>query len=439
MKKKKNIILIIMIVLAGLGIILMIVNAKNNMNNTLMVNLYKVIIVLFSIILSISLLYLIMNKINNKFYMKRDKLIIYILFNIIVISLVSIISCYIINSFRFDKIKMIENNSKDKIVLDKSNVISDNKIDLSLYDGDITIVDGGSYTLSGKLEHALIVDSDDTVELIFDNVIINNRDTAAIIGLSSKGKIIINLLEDTINKLSDGGNTEYDGCIYSRSSLEFRGMGTLIVDGMQIDGEGIATENNDITFNSGNYIITSVDDGINAGGDGGLITINDGTFYIDASGDGIDSNKNAIINGGNLFIMGSDTSGDAGIDTDLGYEINGGRVIALGSDMIELPSNETKQNVLAFTLDNKINKDTVVSLIKDDFVVVSFSASKSFKTIIISMSSLVNGEYSLYVGGNNTGNLVNGVYEDGEYGGGTLVSIGNNMLFEVKDTINYYK
>ena len=40
----------------------------------------------------------------------------------------------------------------------------------------------------------------------------------------------------------------------------------------------IATEAKNITFNNGTYIITSNDDGINAGGDGATITINDGTI-----------------------------------------------------------------------------------------------------------------------------------------------------------------
>lgn len=131
------------------------------------------------------------------------------------------------------------------------------------------------------------------------------------------------------------------------------------MNGNQQEGEGIATEAKNITINDGTIIVTSNDDGINAGGDGATITINGGTVYIDAFGDGIDSNKNAVINGGTLFVMGSDIGGDDGIDTDEGYTINGGFVIALGSDMIETPESSSKQKTIAFSFDEKIDKDTL--------------------------------------------------------------------------------
>ena len=46
------------------------------------------------------------------------------------------------------------------------------------------------------------------------------------------------------------------------------------------EGEGIATETNDITINGGDIYIESADDGLNAGGDGGIITINNGNVFI---------------------------------------------------------------------------------------------------------------------------------------------------------------
>ena len=187
---------------------------------------------------------------------------------------------------------------KDKVNLDNSNIADSEFINLNNQKTDITITDGGVYEFSGEFSNSIIIDSEnEDVELVLNNVKITNEQTAAIIGLAAKS-ITINLKSGTENTLSDGGNSGYDGCIFSNAELIFTGDGKLVVNGNQNEGEGIATEAADITINSGEFIINSNDDGINACGDGATITINSGSIYIDASGDGIDSNKNAVINGG---------------------------------------------------------------------------------------------------------------------------------------------
>ena len=81
----------------------------------------------------------------------------------------------------------------------------------------------------------------------------------------------------------------------------------------------------------------------------------------------------AINNEGRLCVQVTDTL--KGIDTDDGFVINGGLVVALGTDMIEIPEDNSKQTTIAFSLDEKIDKDTLVTLTKDDEVVVSFEAT----------------------------------------------------------------
>lgn len=414
-------------------------NRFENNKNTLTTS-QIIIISVFSLTFTLSLMYLIMSRKDNKFYKITDKLVIYILSSIILTGVIACGTTYISNNFILNNVKMSsESEEKDKVTLDKTNIVTSSNIDLSNETTDVTITTGGTYTITGSFTHALIIDADtEDVELILNNVTIENSETAAIIGLSAN-KITINLNEGSTNTLSDGGNSEYDGCIFSNAELEFKGSGTLIVNGNQNEGEGIATETQNITFNGGTYIVTSNDDGINAGGDGATITINDGVFYIDASGDGIDSNKNAIINGGTIFVMGSDIEGDAGIDTDDGFTINGGVVVALGSDMIETPLESSKQNAICFSLSNSISKDTIVTLMKDDEEIVSFSASKSFKTIIISTDTLTNGTYELYTGGTNTGTLVNGIYQNSNYTKGDLLTVNNKTSFEVSSTINLFR
>jgi len=128
-----------------------------------------------------------------------------------------------------------------------------------------------------------------------------------------------------------------------------------------------------------------------------------GEIYIKANGDGIDSNKNLVINGGNVYTMGSSVGGDAGIDTDEGFEINGGTVIALGSDMLEKPEKTSKQESVCFTLNSKISKGTKIALRNVlDEEVISFEAKEDFKTLIVSNSKITSETYYLYVDGEKT-------------------------------------
>lgn len=281
-------------------------------------------------------------------------------------------------------------------------VVTDKNIDLSKYSSNITINKSGNYTLTGEFSNAVLVNADGEVTLNLNNVIIKNNITSAIANISTNS-VIINLLENTTNILSDGGSSEYDGCLFSAGPLIIEGKGTLNVYGNQEEGEGIATDTNDITINGGKINIECNDDGLNAGGDGGIITLNDGEVYIKASGDGIDSNKNLVINGGKLYTMGSSLGGDAGIDTDGGFVINAGTIIALGSDMLQSPDTTSKQKSACFNLSNKISAGTKISLKNEqNEEVISFEANEDFKTLIVSNVTIKNGTYYLYINGEKT-------------------------------------
>lgn len=287
--------------------------------------------------------------------------------------------------------------------VDKGTVVNEKRINLLNYNSNITITEGGEYTISGRFTYSLLVDSKDKVILNLSNVYIESTKTAAIANIGT-GDLVINLVDGSENVLKDNGSSELDGALYSSGKLFIEGNGILKVYGLQEEGEGIATTDNDITINGGNIYIESNDDGINAGGDnGGVITINNGSIYVKASGDGIDSNGSIIINGGSVYSMGSSQGGDAGIDADKEFIINGGQVIALGSDMLQNPNNNSKQKYVSFNLNSKINLGSIISL-KDvnGNEVITFTADEAFKTLIISNSTLNNGTYYLYIDGRIT-------------------------------------
>lgn len=406
--------------------------------------IYYFLIVSEVLVIAGSGVYLIMSKFNEKTlketFKNADKVTIYILGTLLLTSITV--------SAELDYAKEFDNFRKDESVTEKDTKVDDIEkgetvdkfvIDLSQYDSNITLEKAGTYDISGKFDHMLLVDADGPVVLKLNGVEIENDISAAIVNKSSED-LIIDLVLGSKNILSDGGSSEYDACIYSNGHLFIDGDGELVVKGNQIEGEGIATENNDITIDGGNISIEAVDDGLNAGGDGGLITINGGNIFIKASGDGIDSNKDLKINGGTIYTMGSSKGGDAGIDTDAGFTIDGGTVIALGSDMLETPKAESKQNVLAFSMSNKIDKGTLVSLVKEDgYEVISFEAQEDFKTLIISSDKLTLGNYSLYTKGKHSGNKENFIYVDGTYTKGTLVEIGGKSEFKLEKNVTSIK
>ena len=215
---------------------------------------------------------------------------------------------------------MSENKEKETSAedVDKGETVNSKEINLSEYSTNLTITEEGTYTLTGSFTNSVIINASGEVTLILDGVNIESTETAAIAnGTTNPLKIV--LADNSENNLSDGGSSEYDGCIFSYGKLTIEGKGTLNVNGKQEEGEGIATKSADLTINSGTINVTSQDDGLNTGGSGGSIIINGGTVFIKANGDGIDSNSSFTLNGGNVYTIGSAKGGDAGIDTDEGF------------------------------------------------------------------------------------------------------------------------
>lgn len=296
---------------------------------------------------------------------------------------------------------MEENKTKETTAedVDEGETVNSKEIDLSKYDTNLTISEEGTYTLSGSFTNSVIVNASGEVTIILDGVNIESSMTSAITNATTNPLTIV-LAENSTNNLSDGGSSEYDGCIFSYGELTIEGKGTLNVNGKQDDGEGIATKSANLIINSGTINVTSQDDGLNTGGSGGSIIINGGKIFIKANGDGIDSNGLLTINGGNVYTIGSSIGGDAGIDTDEGFVFNGGEVIALGSDMLEKAESNSKQKSAYFELNSKISSGSKIEVKNENGdVVASFEAKEDFKTLIISNDDIKDEVYSLYVNG----------------------------------------
>lgn len=161
------------------------------------------LLLLFSSLFSLSLFYLLLSKKEETFYKNKDKIVIYILGNIICIAGIVFACTYYIN-YSPKREFLEEEKQKEEVNFNQENIKNQKTIDLNKEKTDVTIKDGGTYTLVGSFSNSILIDAkDEKVELVLDNVEITNEKTATIVGLSAK-KITLHLKEGTENKLTDG-------------------------------------------------------------------------------------------------------------------------------------------------------------------------------------------------------------------------------------------
>ena len=165
-----------------------------------------------------------------------------------------------------------------------------------------TIEKSGTYHFTGELKDGSIIvraDKEAVVRIILDNVTIKNS-TGPAIACYASDDLVIELVGE--NYLEDGARYSSDldedvnGVIYSKSDLAFTGDGKLTLKSNHEDG---IVSKDDLTFRSGVYNITAVDDAIR-GKDS--VHIENGSFEIVAAGDGVKSTNETNSNKGFVLI-----------------------------------------------------------------------------------------------------------------------------------------
>ena len=202
-------------------------------------------------------------------------------------------------------------------------------------DGNLHIVQGGRYALSGILENSSIVieaGKDDNVWILLDGVTVHREDSAAL-RIEQAGKVFLTLASNTKNDFSDGGryNDEdiaagVDGVLYARDNLTINGDGMLTIT--SVEGHGIVCNDNLILaggtvnvlagrdgihahdsarFTGVNLTVNARYDGISAKSDqqDGYIYVKDGNITIPTCYEGLEAVQ-VIIDGGNIDIRSRD-------------------------------------------------------------------------------------------------------------------------------------
>lgn len=207
-------------------------------------------------------------------------------------------------------------------------------------DGSIvTIIDEGTYVLSGTLtDGMIIVDADhtDKLQLVLDGVSVTSSTSAALY-VRQADKVFITTTADSENTLTNGGeftaidDNNIDAAVFSKDDLTFNGQGSLSIESPT--GHGVVSKD-DLVFTSGIYTVSSASQALNgkesvriAGGtytitsgkDGihsedaddaslGFVYILNGAYTITAEGDGISASNDLQIEGGSFTITAGEGS-----------------------------------------------------------------------------------------------------------------------------------
>jgi hypothetical protein len=164
-----------------------------------------------------------------------------------------------------------------------------------------------------------------------------------------------------------------------------------------------------------------------AANDANQLTINGGTIVVNADGDGLDSNGNASITGGSIVVNGPTDSANGALDVNGTFAISGGTLLAAGSSgMAVAPEATSTQGWVAATFGSAQQAGTVVHIVAADGTeITSFTATKSFSSMVYSAAGIVSGAtYSVYTGESVAGGTLAGTFTAGTASTGGMMGGG---------------
>ena len=262
--------------------------------------------------------------------------------------------------------------------------IYNSNIDLSQYkDTNISIKQGGEYTITGEFTNTILVDSVDPVVLNLDNVTINNQYSGVAIKNERDNQLTINLINGTTNTfISNGeGVNETQGTIVSNGDLLINGDGQLNIDNNQLSGYAINCSSK-VEILSGIISIDALNTGIKQENKEKSINIKGGTLYVLAENDAILTNQPVEIERGVVFVQTIRNS-----NGEFNYNIKDGTFIVINSQYVKPVSKDKTTPTLIFNLNEEdyIDENKIITLTDaNQNAIVSFLTKAEARQIIIS-------------------------------------------------------
>ncbi len=266
------------------------------------------------------------------------------------------------------------------------------------------ITEGGTYYLTGNFYGSILIDTKQSVRLIFDNLTVSSSNNSAIF-IKNSEKTVITLANNSKNKLTDTSNYTLDSeeepnaTLFSKEDLTINGNGTLEIESYYNDAlaskDGLKIVNGNLKINSvgdgirgkdyiyiknGNFDIKSQNDGIkttNTDTNLGNLTIENGTFKIVSTEDGIDSENLVLIKNGNFNITTGGGSINSSTKSDWGnwgrFNEENSNINSTSSKGIKAGSNILIENanINIDSSDDSIHSNNLVEIKNGEFDITS--------------------------------------------------------------------
>lgn len=273
-----------------------------------------------------------------------------------------------------NSIAVVNNESESIAIQLNEDSASCNSNAVQISGSIISIMDEGTYALSGELNDGMIIvsaEKTDTIRLILDGVTIHSEACAPIY-IMQADEVFITMTEGTANTLSNGGTftpiggDNIDAVILSKDDITLNGSGTMTItspagngivskDSLKITGgtydincaSHALSGKDDISIADGVFTIVSGKDGIHAENSNddayGFVNIQNGTFQITAEGDCISASSYLQIEDGSFDLTagGGSSNGAAHTSDSWGaFRGGGNHQSERNGQMGERPDNE---------------------------------------------------------------------------------------------------
>ncbi len=202
----------------------------------------------------------------------------------------------------------------------------------AIINGNIVIVNEGTYILSGKYTVGMLkIECTDTqkVQIVLNGAEISSPNSPAVY-VKQADKVFFTLAKGTENKLVDGdkytfmdGESEIDATLFSRADTAINGEGKLTVIGTNKHGiiskDDLVITGGDINVRSKKVAVTGKD----------CVKIGGGNITLNAGSDGIRSDNNNDADRGFVYISAGNidiTAAKDGIQAENALRIDGGNI-----------------------------------------------------------------------------------------------------------------